>query len=742
MKPLRPSSLFWAAALLLVGAVAALAINLGAIAAIGTSGNRATEALLRVETLFSTIKDAESGGRGYLLTGDEAFLYSYPRAIQAIGDDLAAAEAVVATDPERRQRLEAIAALAEAKLRHMQWLIELRRGPEGADAALAAIATGEGRRLMAALREEVSALQQVIIRDRDAEQGRAWWRATGSAGLAMLTLGLAVVVLRRRLAGRERSIEALLAERAGEEFERISAGVLLDALPVGVLLADASGRIVRANAEAARLWGGRVPGTPGDPEGEGGRQGWSVETGAPLAPADWPLARALRTGVSCAGEAVRIRRRDGGEAVILETAAPVRDAAGRLLGAVSIAQDITGRQREQDRRREAEAQYRAIVETAEDAIATIDEAGIIQSFNPAAERIFGYAAAEIIGRSINTLMPERAARIHDHALARYADSSTRHVRWNGRELTARRRDGTEFPIELSLAEWRTSAGERRFTGLMRDLSERRRAEAPLRESDRRVRELQAEFLHMARMSEIGQMAATLAHELNQPLAAVANYINGSRRLLDGAEAVAKLPMVRQALASAAQQAIHAGQIIRRMRSFVGRGDADKRIEDLRELAEGAAELVSLAAKQRRVELRLDLGQEGLRVLADRTQVQQVLVNLMHNAIEAMEGSERRLLTITARPLDAEMVEIAVADTGPGIPAEIAADLFKSFVTTKRSGMGVGLSVCRTIVEEHGGRIWTEPNPGEGTVFRFTLPAAPAPEEKDAAPAPPTAAPSA
>ncbi|MBV1796652.1 CHASE3 domain-containing protein [Siccirubricoccus sp. G192] len=605
MRFRRSSLMAWGALALLAGAAAMLAVNLGTFAAVRASGNRATDALLRVETLLSIVKDAETGGRGYLLTGDEAYLGPYHQALRDIEEALAAA-AAVAGDADRRRHLEAVGSRTRAKLEHLRGVVELRR-TAGADAALAVIGTGEGQRLMQALRAEVSALQQSILRDRDAAQHREWWRAMSSAGLAFgagalaaLLLGLAVVLLRRTLASRDRSIEALLEERAGAEFERISAGVLLDALPVGVFLADASGRVVRTNAEAVRIWGGAPPGL-----GEGachGYQGSRLDTGAPLVPGDWCLERALGSGETSLGEGIRIRRFDGGERVILDSAAPIRDAAGRLLGAVAIAQDITGR---------------------------------------------------------------------------------------------------------------------------------RQAEEALRASDRRVRELQAEFLHVARASEIGQMATTLAHELNQPLAAATNYINGSRRMLDGADPAARLAAVREALAAAAQQTIHAGQIIRRMRGFVARGDTDRRTEDLAEVVQGATELASFPARQRQAEIRLDLDPRARCVLADRTQLQQVLVSLMHNAIEAMEGSDLRRLTVSTRPVEAGMVEIAVADTGPGIPAEIAPDLFKSFVTTKPDGMGVGLSVCRTIIEAHGGRIWVAPNPEGGATFRFILPAAAAAREEGA-----------
>ena len=276
----RRSSLpVWGAILLLAGAAAMLAVNLGTFAAVRASGNRATEALLRIETLLSTVKDAETGGRGYLLTGEEADLLPYHQALREIEDDLAAAHG----RGDRRRPAAAGGAdrhPTRARLEHLRRTVEMRR-TAGPELAVAAVSTGEGRDIMRALRAEVSALQRLIVQDRDTEQRREWWRAMGSAGLAFgagamaaLLLGLAAFLLRRTLASRDRSIASLLEERAGADFERISAGVLLDALPVGICLADASGRVVRTNAEAARLGGGA-----GGREGQGEAAGSSVRAG-------------------------------------------------------------------------------------------------------------------------------------------------------------------------------------------------------------------------------------------------------------------------------------------------------------------------------------------------------------------------------------------------------------------------------------------------------------------------------
>jgi two-component system sensor kinase FixL len=245
---------------------------------------------------------------------------------------------------------------------------------------------------------------------------------------------------------------------------------------------------------------------------------------------------------------------------------------------------------------------------------------------------------------------------------------------------------------------------------VRDLSERQVTEA-------RLQELQSELVHISRLTAMGEMASTLAHEINQPLAAIANYLKGSRRMLEGNDAAAP---VRDAMDKASEQALRAGEIIRRLRDFVSRGETERKIEHLPKLIEEASALALVGAKERDVRVRFLFDQHGDLVLADRVQIQQVLLNLIRNAVEAMAESPRRELTVTTAARDGGMVEVAVADTGPGLAEQVARQLFQPFVTTKRQGMGVGLSISRTIVDAHGGKIWAEKNENGGTTFRFTL----------------------
>jgi two-component system sensor kinase FixL len=234
-----------------------------------------------------------------------------------------------------------------------------------------------------------------------------------------------------------------------------------------------------------------------------------------------------------------------------------------------------------------------------------------------------------------------------------------------------------------------------------------------------LQELQSELVHISRLTAMGEMASTLAHELNQPLSAIANYLKGSQRLLAD-HSDERSATMRDALDKASEQAMRAGQIIRRLRDFVARGESERRVESITKLVEEASALALVGIKDLGVRVTMQFDPAIDFVLADKIQIQQVLLNLMRNAIDAMQDSPRRELVVSSAAVGNDMVAISVADTGCGIAPQIASQLFQPFTTTKRQGMGVGLSISRTIVEAHGGKIWASPNPGGGTVFRFTL----------------------
>jgi two-component system sensor kinase FixL len=356
-----------------------------------------------------------------------------------------------------------------------------------------------------------------------------------------------------------------------------------------------------------------------------------------------------------------------------------------------------------------EAHLQSILDTVPEAMIVIDEQGLIQSFSAAAERLFGWTAQEVVGRNVNILMPEPYRGAHDGYLDRYRATGERRIIGVGRVVVAERRDGSTFPMELAVGEMR-SGGARYFTGFIRDLTERQVREA-------RMQELQAELVHMSRLTSMGEMASALAHELNQPLSAIANYLKGARRLMGADEKTAR---AADAVDRAAEQALRAGQIIRRLRDFVARGESELQVESLSKMIQEAAALALLGAKEYGIRVRFDFDSKADRVLADKVQIQQVLINLLRNAVDAMQDAPRRELVVSTHRHDDDLALVVVADTGPGVSPEIHDQLFQPFVTTKRSGMGVGLSISRTIVEAHGGRIWVEANEGGGAVFRFTL----------------------
>jgi two-component system sensor kinase FixL len=407
------------------------------------------------------------------------------------------------------------------------------------------------------------------------------------------------------------------------------------------------------------------------------------------------------------------RRKDGAAIAVSLTMSPIRDRAGRIIGAANIARDLGGEKAAEAALVEREAHLRSILDTVPDGMIVIDERGTVQYFSATAARMFGYAEDEVVGRNVKMLMPSPYRENHDSYLARYLQTGERRIIGLGRVVTGRRKDGTTFPMELAVGEVK---GERHrlFTGFVRDLTERQRAE-------RRLQEVQAELSHVSRLTEMGQMASALAHELNQPLTAVTNYLQAVSRLL-----AAESPNVgraREVAASALGQVTRASEILRRLRDFMRKGESNVQAENVAKLIAEASGLALIGAHERGVKVQMSVAAALPEALCDKVQIQQVVVNLVRNAIEAMEGGERRELSIAAECDEAGAIAIAIADTGPGIAPEIAERLFQPFVTTKAQGMGVGLSICRSIVEAHGGRLAVAAGAEGGTVFSFTLPAA-------------------
>ncbi len=406
------------------------------------------------------------------------------------------------------------------------------------------------------------------------------------------------------------------------------------------------------------------------------------------------------------------RRKDGRVIQVALTVSPIRDQGGRIIGASKISRDITQAKRSDAALIENEALLRSILDTVPDGMVVIDEHGLIQSISTTAERMFGCAAAEVCGRNVNVLMPSPYRENHDAYISRYLTTGERRIIGLGRVVTGLRKDGSVFPLELSVGEVKSN-GRRLFTGFVRDLTERQ-------EAQHRLQELQAELTHVSRLTEMGQMASALAHEINQPLTAATNYLEVARRLLARGEADAA-GRAGGIVENAAAQMVRATQIIRRLRDFVRKGESERRVEPVGKMIEEAAALALIGVRDSGVKVQLQIAPHLADASVDKIQVQQVVVNLVRNAVEAMVQCERRELTVSATPGGAGGIEVAVADTGPGIAPEIADRLFQPFVTSKPQGMGVGLSICRSIIETHGGELRAEPNPGGGTIFRFTLP---------------------
>jgi two-component system, LuxR family, sensor kinase FixL len=407
-------------------------------------------------------------------------------------------------------------------------------------------------------------------------------------------------------------------------------------------------------------------------------------------------------------------RKDGSEFLASVTLTALRDASGALRGFGKVVRDITDEAAANLAVLRREQHLRSILASVPDAMIVFSENGMVSSFSKAAELMFGYASEEIIGHHIGMLVPDFRGDGPVSLGNIVVAAGLRQVVDDPTPEKGARKNGEFFPMQLAVGE-ALIANERIFTGFIRDLSARRRTE-------RRVWELQSELLHMSRVSAMGTMASTLAHEINQPLTAIANYLETARAMIGGGGGPL-LNEVAEALDLAAAQSLRAGTIIRRLRAFVEDGDTAFRTERLDLIVEEATSLGLLGAHEASIAVSIDVAAGRYHVRVDRIQIQQVLINLIRNAIRSMAASPTKELTI-ATSLDREgWMKVTVADTGSGIEPAIRRRLFEAFATTKQDGMGLGLSICRTIVEAHGGRIWSEAGTAGGSAFHFCVPLA-------------------
>ncbi len=362
----------------------------------------------------------------------------------------------------------------------------------------------------------------------------------------------------------------------------------------------------------------------------------------------------------------------------------------------------------------SEVRLDSLLNTAVDGIILIDDAMRILVFNSACEQLFGYEAEEVIGENVSMLMPHEYAHEHDDYVNHYMETGERRIIGIGREVRGKHRDGTDFPIELSVGEALTPAG-RQFVGIVRDLRPRKAVE-------RRLNQLQAELVHLARVSAMDEMGSAVAHELNQPLTAVMLYLQAVTRRIAGLNGDGPQdPMITETIDKAKREAERAGNIIQRMRHFVEKREPDRRSVALHTLVDDTLELTSVGTNSEGIQTHVELPDDLAPIEADPVQIQQILVNLLRNAFEAVRGSTDPKVFIRARQMP-ETVMISIEDSGPGIPQEVHERLFKAFSTSKRTGMGLGLSISRSIAQNHGGDLSVDPGGnGKGATFQLTLP---------------------
>ncbi len=368
--------------------------------------------------------------------------------------------------------------------------------------------------------------------------------------------------------------------------------------------------------------------------------------------------------------------------------------------------------------------FNALLDAAVDGIFVISSAGIIEVANEAVERMLGYSREELIGHNIKLLMPSPDREQHDDYLRRHLETGHTSIIGTGREVSAQKKSGEQLQIYLSVGKYEHESNVK-FVGILQDLSSLKQVRENLQRAEEEIRDLVNRLAHSSRVGVMGEMAASIAHEVNQPLTAISLYAQAAARLVgddpdaDG-DVVSSLQKIND-------QALRAGDIIHSLRTWIREQDTQREESECNALIQSVVEIVSMEARNNDVEIELDLEPKLPTIVCDPVQIQQVTLNLIKNAIDALAeqdetgSGETRKVRVSSRHSGADRIQVTVQDRGPGVAPEAKEKLFDTFFTTKAAGMGMGLAICRTIIQAHGGTLDFRDNPDGGASFYFVLP---------------------
>ena len=655
--------------------------------------------------LFSTLKDAETARQGFLLTGEESYLAPYHQAVRnlpALLDGLTAAASI--RNPDQAARVERMRPLIREKLAELAETIELMRSRHSAE-ALSVVRTNRGQAVMDQIRAISAEIQSVANArlKQYADRAAASWNLLGlvstlGSGAIFVLLAIATAAIQRGTRRREQLIASLAQEEARAKRSSEWLQTTLNSIGDGVIATDASGNVALLNAVAESLTGwkqGEAAGKPLD-------QVFAICNGQTGLPLENPAARALREGrIAGLANHTRLVARDGRQIPIDESAAPIF-AGGGVPGVVLVFRDISERLK-------AEERMALTVEAAPNAMILVGRDGRMELMNSQAEKLFGYKREDLLGKSIDMLVPERTRAAHGELRAAFTREPLARPMGAGRDLFGVRKDGVEVPIEIGLNPIRTSQGDFVLTAII-DISERKRAEENLRAANAEL---------MRANEDLRLFAFAASHDLQEPLRMITSYsqllVKGYR---DRPEADAKIWVEFITEGTRRMQALLADLL-----AYTQLGAETQEIApvDLNGVFRAAVENCKAAVAESGAEVSCD---PLPTVPGHEPHFLQLLQNLIGNSLKYRGGRPPRIQVFAQEEKGGWL--IGVKDNGIGIAPEYHRQIFAAFKRLHGRnipGTGIGLAICQRVVNRYGGRIWVDSQEGQGATFYFTLPAA-------------------